>query len=303
MREVLFVLLLLLVSIPGVRADATQRSRSSTPPLVVGGESLVVSSEDEMEPTGTGAGRPDGAGGPGATTVKVSDRDIISIEIGTWNIQSGRNGRLETALRALDKMGLDLALLTEAKLTDGIHTRYSSGYHVVATEAASHRQGGVALVYKDSPYWQVESVERHGPNIISAELVTGLRRFTLVGVYFPPDDTTTPARAEGVLNSFRQRRNLLVLGDLNANLLSPAGDRDSEIALTMASHGLLDMSRHFRSSRMGGTTWFQQREGNYVGSRPDYILARDRRLFTRVVTRNPRHFTTNHLRGGCCRYC
>ena len=92
MREVLFVLLLLLVSIPGVRADATQRSRSSTPPLVVGGESLVVSLEDEMEQTGTGAGRPDGAGGPGATTVKVSDRDIISIEIGTWNIQSGRNG-------------------------------------------------------------------------------------------------------------------------------------------------------------------------------------------------------------------
>jgi len=31
------------------------------------------------------------------------------IVIGTWNIQSGRNCRLETALRALGVVGVDLA--------------------------------------------------------------------------------------------------------------------------------------------------------------------------------------------------
>ena len=73
------------------------------------------------------------------------------------NIQSGRNTRLETALWALGKMGVDLCFLTETKVTDGIYTQLSSDYHVLATNAMSHHQGGIALVYRDSPYWQVES--------------------------------------------------------------------------------------------------------------------------------------------------
>jgi len=123
MWEVIFVLLLLLVSIPGVRADASVRSRSSSPPTVVSEEIPVLVSDEEEEADGTGsnAGRP-GSGRARGTTSRVFDREIVSIEIGTWNIQSGRNGRLETALRALKMMGLDLALLTEVKLTDGIHT-------------------------------------------------------------------------------------------------------------------------------------------------------------------------------------
>jgi len=75
--------------------------------------------------------------------------------IGTWNIQSGRNCRLETALRALGVVGVDLAFVTETKLMDGIYTRFSSDYHVLATNAVSHTQGEVALVYRDSPFWQV----------------------------------------------------------------------------------------------------------------------------------------------------
>ena len=74
------------------------------------------------------------------------------IVIGTWNIQSGRNSRLETALRALGAVGVDLAFLTETKLTDGIYTRFSLDYHVLATNAVSHMHGGVALDYRDSPY-------------------------------------------------------------------------------------------------------------------------------------------------------
>ena len=77
---------------------------------------------------------------------------------------------METALRALGVVGVDLAFVTETKLMDGIYTRFSSDYHVLATNAVSHTQGEVALVYRDSPFWQAESVVLHGPNVISAEI-------------------------------------------------------------------------------------------------------------------------------------
>ena len=76
-------------------------------------------------------------------------KGVDRINIATYNIRSGRNGRLETALRAMEQMKVDLGILTEAKLTDGIYTRCSHGYNVVATKAWVHWQGGVALFYKN----------------------------------------------------------------------------------------------------------------------------------------------------------
>ena len=92
------------------------------------------------------------------TTMKPAESEPTNKEIviGTWNIQSGRSTRLETALRALSIVGVDLCFLTETKLTNGIHTRFSSEYRVLATNTMSHHQRGVALSYKESPYWQVK---------------------------------------------------------------------------------------------------------------------------------------------------
>ena len=266
--QVAFILLLLLVHLPGVRADSSRRSRTS----------------------------PTAGSGPGETPMMISDcdRDIVPISIATWNIQSGRNSRLETALRALKKMNVDLAFLTEAKLTAGIYTRFSSDYHVVATTAVSHRQGGVALVYRDSPHWQVESVSMHGPNVISLEVISGTRRIPLVGVYIPPNDSSTLVHIERALTSFGNRSDPIVLGDLNVAMDAPQDDRAIAIATMMSGFGLRDMHPHFRQGRLGGNTWNQFREGTMVGSRPDYILARDRRLFTKVKTVRPRHLASDH---------
>ena len=87
------------------------------------------------------------------TEPKPTNKEIV---IGTWHIQSGRSTRLETALRALSIVGVDLCFLTKTKLTNGIHTQFSWGYQVLAINAISHHQGGVALVDKESLYWQVE---------------------------------------------------------------------------------------------------------------------------------------------------
>ena len=120
---------------------------------------------------------PSGIAGENGLDVAPSTQDepveTSHIKLATYNIQSGRSGRLEIALREMEKMNIDIGILTETKLTDGIYTRYSSGYHVRATEATSHSKGGVALFWRDRPNWTVESERCHGPNVLSCELRTG----------------------------------------------------------------------------------------------------------------------------------
>ena len=57
---------------------------------------------------------------------------------------------MESALRALESLGVDIAILTEAKLTGGIYTRGVRGYLVVATDAKSAWQGGIAVCVRES---------------------------------------------------------------------------------------------------------------------------------------------------------
>ena len=54
-----------------------------------------------------------------------------------------------SALWAMDHMGVELGVLLEAKITDRIHTPYSSDYHVMAPEASSPHHGGIILFCKD----------------------------------------------------------------------------------------------------------------------------------------------------------
>lgn len=235
----------------------------------------------------------------------VEDRDEsppkhVPITIATYNICSGRKGRLELALRAAAQMNLDLGILTETKLTDGIYTRNSSGYQVVATDAPSKHQGGIALFYRESEYWQVESLVKHGPNVISFELVSGRRRTPMIGGYIPPDDLTTLPHISAALTRFsghRDAKRLVFLGDLNVDLSSPSRDaRSTSIVDCMSAQGFEDLLLHFKSNRRyaHGKTWWQERQGAIIRSRCDYILGLDRRIFSKVCLKDPRCFTSDH---------
>ena len=105
----------------------------------------------------------------------------------TWNIITGRGGGLEAACRALPALGVDLALLQETKLTGGVYTRNAFGYRVVASDAPSAQQGGVALVWREEhPEFEVEEVKIRHPNVLSFEMKTGMTRYYVVGCYLPP---------------------------------------------------------------------------------------------------------------------
>ena len=137
------------------------------------------------EPTGDAVGRISPQDAPSRTDGSGA------FKLATWNIRSGRNGGLESALRALDALEVDIALLTETKLTKGIYTRWSSSYSVIATDAKSAYQGGVALCIRKGELFEVEEAIVRGPNVISFQLVTGQARYYAVGAYIPPSDLQT----------------------------------------------------------------------------------------------------------------
>ncbi|KAL7524163.1 hypothetical protein ACHAXR_000463, partial [Thalassiosira sp. AJA248-18] len=109
-----------------------------------------------------------------------------TFSVATWNIRSGRNGGLESACRAMGSLGVDIAFFQEAKLTGGIHTRFSSGYSIVAFDAPSAHQGGVALCWRDNELFEIEETKIRHPNVITFELMTGSDRYFVVGAYLPP---------------------------------------------------------------------------------------------------------------------
>ena len=70
---------------------------------------------------------------------------------------------------------IDLGVFQETKCTNGVYTRASAGYRVVATDAPSQHRGGVALFYREEENFAVEEVRTYGPNVLSFEVVTGRR--------------------------------------------------------------------------------------------------------------------------------
>ena len=79
---------------------------------------------------------------------KGSTEEEVPIKFGTYNIRNGRNGGLEAALRGMDQANMDLGVMQETKITDGVYTRASAGYRVVATDAPSRHRGGQFLIAK-----------------------------------------------------------------------------------------------------------------------------------------------------------
>jgi hypothetical protein len=87
-------------------------------------------------------------------------------------------------------MGVGIAVVTETKITDARYTRLTSGYKILASKAASHNQGGIALLWMENHQgFEVESAKFLMPNLLTFQLVTGDERFYCMGVYIPPTDT------------------------------------------------------------------------------------------------------------------
>ena len=88
----------------------------------------------------------------------------MPIRFGTYNIRNGRNRGSESSLGGMSQANMDLGIFQETKVTDGIYTRGSDGYSVVATDAPIRHRGGLAEPEGD----------RRGEDIAAALATEGL---------------------------------------------------------------------------------------------------------------------------------
>ena len=95
------------------------------------------------------------------------------IRIDTLKIRLGKAGGLEAALQDLRQGNVDVGVLQETKLTDGIHARQGEGYYVWATEAERRHQWRISVFWSEDAEWQMEGITNFGPNVASFLLMLG----------------------------------------------------------------------------------------------------------------------------------
>ena len=77
------------------------------------------------------------------------------------------------ALRGVYQYNMDLGILQETKLANGVYTCGSAGYSAVATNTPIRHCGGVAVFYQPSPYFVVDVVHQFGTNVFGFQLAKG----------------------------------------------------------------------------------------------------------------------------------
>ena len=141
-------------------------------------------------------------------------------------------------------------------------------------------------------------------NVITFEMVTAEVRWYVVGCYIPPSDLSTLDAVRGAVQQMPDGCQLLVLGDLNANLSVQHTERDAAVADFLDGEDLVDLSRHFRVRMKPGRkgrdrgiwTWRIERDGTPVQSQPDYVLVREKnkRWVRKLRLRTPRRHGSDH---------
>ncbi len=78
-----------------------------------------------------------------------------------FNVRSGRNGGLESALRAMTATGVvvDCGVHTDTTITDDTYTQFSSGYKVFASSAISAQQGGIVFFWRNNNLYEIEETK------------------------------------------------------------------------------------------------------------------------------------------------
>ena len=224
----------------------------------------------------------------------MSTPPVLPLRVGTLNVRSTQGGNLEATLKSFRRMGLDIAVLTETKLTHDRHTTFRFGYSVCASQARSSSQGGVALVFnRYDDRFDMSLFRRWGPDVVSIMMTSGNQLWLIVGVYIPP--TTHKDIYEATLEDIYKAAavaqgegaQLLILGDINVDLhgvTNPRMDllhgtfegqdeRRASTISTLSSLGVEDVGRRFLQRRSTGIwTWGQVRQGKQIRSVCDYIL-------------------------------
>ena len=110
---------------------------------------------------------------------------------GTYNIRNGRNRSLESALRGMSQVNMDLGIFQDAKLTNSVYTRGSERYSIFTMDALRQHRGGVEVFYRPSLRFAVEAAQKFVPNVVVFQMATRERRWYIVRCHVTPYNTLT----------------------------------------------------------------------------------------------------------------
>ena len=74
------------------------------------------------------------------------------------------------------------------------------------------------MFYREGAGFAVEEVRQYGTNVLRIEVVSGRRRWFIVGCYIAPDEAQTIERVVKALKDKPPGSALVVAGDLNTDL-------------------------------------------------------------------------------------
>jgi hypothetical protein len=143
-------------------------------------------------------------------------------------------------------MGIGAAILTEMKITVDRNPKLTSGYKVISLKAMTNKQGGIALVWKEGhSSFEVEAVRVVTPNLLTFQLVTGYKRFYVMGIYIPPTNTTGVDALRAAWNACPDGCAPIVMGDLNICFEHPRDEREQAIANLLDEINLVNLTQKF----------------------------------------------------------
>ncbi len=129
-------------------------------------------------------------------------------------------------------------------MTDDSHPRLASGYKILASMAANHNQGGIALLWKENcGDYEVELAHMAMPNLLTFQD----QHFYCMGVYIPPTNMMGVEDLWAAWEACLAGCTPLVLGDLNINFSDPWNKQEELIVNLLDGINVVDALRRFVS--------------------------------------------------------
>ena len=123
------------------------------------------------------------------------------------------------------------------------------GYNVWDTEVESRHRGGVAVVWIVATGWQVENTARFVPNVVNFLLTLGARRWYVMRAYVLPNNGPSVNHVDQALQAAPKGLEIILMGDLNAQMENPRDKCEEDLATALADRGLVNMIDNFLPRR------------------------------------------------------
>ena len=128
---------------------------------------------------------------PAPTRVGVKERrgeeeNVVDIHLYRYKIRSGQTGGIDSDMCAMEQVNIDLGFLFDTKITGGINTGPSPEYNMLVLEVHGKHQGGIEILFRNSPHWKIKAYQSFGTHVLSFQLVMGCKRWFIVRCYVLP---------------------------------------------------------------------------------------------------------------------